>query len=238
MSTQAEPQAAIPADTVSGSGPVSDGTGNITGGNTGPGASSGWMVLLFFIIGLAGSLLVGWIAFPHLLYEKKEQPVRFSHVIHMDQVDDGCNSCHYFRDDGTFAGVPDLASCEDCHSDEAMGEDPAEQLFIDDYLSKEKEIPWLIYSRQPPCVFFSHAAHVKGADMSCESCHGDYANSKTLKTYEQNRISGYSRDIWGYSISGLGSGAPDGPRPMKMNDCAACHLKETGSKGACFQCHK
>jgi hypothetical protein len=25
---------------------------------------------------------------------------------------------------------------------------------------------------------------------------------------------------------------------MKMNDCAKCHLEETGSKGACFQCHK
>jgi hypothetical protein len=100
------------------------------------------------------------------------------------------------------------------------------------------EVPWLNYSKQPDCVFFSHSAHVIGADMSCESCHGDIGTSEHTRVYEENRLTGYPRDIWGNSISRLEKPEPGEPRPMKMNDCAKCHLEETGHKGACFQCHK
>jgi hypothetical protein len=58
---------------------------------------AGGSVILFFILGLVGSLLVGWILFPQLLYSKKRQPVDFNHVKHMELVSDGCESCHFFR---------------------------------------------------------------------------------------------------------------------------------------------
>lgn len=193
--------------------------------------ASGWMVFAFFATGFIVSILGGWFVFPKLLYSEKPQPIDFNHAIHLDQVSDGCNSCHYFREDGSFAGVPDLSACTDCHAS-VMGTDPGEETFVNEYVSNNKEVPWLIYSRQPDCVFFSHAAHVKKAGMTCESCHGDIGHSTTMKPYEENRITGYSRDIWGHSIARLGN---DG---MKMNDCAACHQEKTGSKGACFQCHK
>ncbi len=197
--------------------------------------SSGWMVFMFFIIGFVGSLLAGWLLFPGLLYSKKQQPVDFNHSLHMEMVSEGCESCHYFREDGSFAGVPGLDRCIECH-ESIQGEDPQEEIFVTRYVEKQQEVPWLIYSRQPDCVFFSHTAHVHGAKMSCESCHGDIGSSTTLRPYEENRISGYSRDIWGYNIARLGK--PKYAVPMKMNDCANCHEKETGSKGACFQCHK
>ena len=86
-----------------------------------PSAPSGGgpYILLFFILGLALSMVVGWAVFPQLLYSHKDQPFDFSHKIHMEQVD-GCQSCHYFREDGTFAGVPRLEQCIDCH-EEVMG---------------------------------------------------------------------------------------------------------------------
>ena len=56
-------------------------------------------------------------------------------------------------------------------------------------------MPWLVYARQPDCVFFSHAAHIYGAEMECRTCHGDIGTSESLKPYEENRITGYSRDI-------------------------------------------
>ncbi len=197
--------------------------------------STGWAIFLFFIVGFVGSLVAGWVLFPELLYSEKHQPVDFNHVIHMDMVSEGCESCHYFREDGSFAGVPGLDSCIECH-EFVQGEDPEEEKFVTQYVEKQREVPWLIYSKQPDCVFFSHAAHVHGANMSCESCHGDIGSSETLRPYEENRISGYSRDIWGHSMTRLGK--PKHAAPMKMNDCAECHERETGSKGACFQCHK
>ncbi|MBC2715963.1 MAG: cytochrome C [Desulfobacteraceae bacterium] len=202
-----------------------------------PSKSSGWAVFLFFMIGFVGSILSGWILFPELLYSKKDQPIDFNHAVHLDMVSDECNSCHYFRDDGSFAGMPDLSSCVDCH-EEAQTDDPEEIKFVDEYVTPGIEVPWLNHSKQPDCVFFSHSAHVIGADMSCESCHGDIGTSEHTRVFEENRLTGYSRDIWGHSISRLGKPEAGEPLPMKMNDCAKCHKEETGHKGACFQCHK
>lgn len=180
-------------------------------------------ILLFFIIGLAVSLILGWIVFPKLLYSQKKQPIDFNHVLHMAEVEEGCESCHYFREDGSFAGVPKLDTCIECH-EEVQGEDPQEAKFVEEYVEKGKEVPWLIYSKQPDCVFFSHAAHVKMAKMDCAVCHGQIEESESLKIYEENRITGYSRDIWGKNIAGFRKNTWD---RMKMDDCAECHAKET-----------
>ncbi len=198
-------------------------------------------VTLFFIIGLAVSLIIGWIIFPKLLYSRKKQPVDFNHAIHAEQVSNGCDSCHIFREDGSFAGVPKLAQCTECHQ-EVQGDNPNEKIFVEEYVLKGKEVPWLIYLKQPECVFFSHAAHVKKAKMQCAACHGPIGESTSLKIYEQNRITGYSRDIWGKNIAGIKENLWD---RMKMDDCANCHEKHVGIKSsvqtgkeACFVCHK
>ena len=190
------------------------------------------VAIILFVVGFVLSSIAGWVAFPKLLYSKQEQPINFNHELHMGEVDNGCESCHFYREDGSFAGVPKLAQCTDCHGGEPMGEDPDEVKFAEEYVANDKEVPWLIYARQPDCVFFSHAAHKK---MDCVTCHGHIGKSKHLKVYEENRLTGYSRDIWGQNIGGFKKNSWD---RMKMDDCAECHEKETGSKGPCFQCHK
>ncbi len=202
--------------------------------------SSGFIVL-FFIIGFVASLVIGWVVFPALLYSKKNQPIQFNHQVHMEVVDEGCESCHFFREDGSYAGIPTLAQCIDCH-EEVQGESEDEARFVNEYVLQNREVPWLVYSKQPPCVYFSHVAHVKMGGMKCETCHGPVGESTSMRPYEENRITGYSRDIWGKNISGLKSNTWD---RMKMDDCAECHVKnnvkqssvQTG-KGACFVCHK
>lgn len=182
-------------------------------------------ILFFFIVGLAASLVVGWIIFPKLLYSKKRQPIDYNHVLHLKEVENRCESCHFFREDGSFSGVPRLAQCVDCHED-VQGETPDEAKFVEQYVAKGKEVPWLVYSRQPDHVFFSHAAHVKLAGMACATCHGSHSESETLRVYEKNRITGYSRDIWGKNIAGFKRNTWD---RMKMDDCAECHAKMAGT---------
>ena len=214
---------------------------NAVGSGPNAGGGAGGSIILFFILGLVASLVIGWVIFPQVLYSQKKQPVNFNHVLHNDLVDDGCESCHFFRDDGTFSGVPKLAQCIDCH-EEVNGEDPEEEKFVNEYVVREREVPWLVYSRQPQNVFFSHVAHVQMAQMECETCHGPIGESESLKVYEENRISGYSRDIWGRNIAGFKRNSWD---RMKMDDCAQCHRKENVDqnsaqtlKGSCFVCHK
>ncbi|MBU1194668.1 MAG: cytochrome c family protein [Proteobacteria bacterium] len=190
--------------------------------------------VIFFLVAFVVCFLSGTFLFPKLLYSKKEQPFNFDHALHTSEAGD-CEACHYYREDGTYSGNPKLASCLDCHSEEPLGETEDEAIFVEEYVVKGKEIPWLVYSRQPDCVFFSHAAHTIKAKMDCVECHGHIGESTVSRPYEENRLTGYSRDIWGKNIFGIKKNSWD---RMKMDDCAECHKERTGHQGYCFQCHK
>jgi hypothetical protein len=80
------------------------------------------------------------------------------------------------------------------------------------------------------------------AEMDCVTCHGHIGESESLKPYQYNRLTGYSRDIWGSNIAGIKRNSWD---RMKMDDCAACHaeagMERTSvqtAEQACFLCHK
>jgi len=187
-----------------------------------------------FGFGLAVALFAGWIAFPKALYVKQQQPIEFLHKTHAEKsgITD-CAQCHAFLEDGEFAGLPSNDTCAGCHSDR-IGTSPSEAKLVDRYIKPGQETPWLVYSRQPANVWFSHAVHLKSAGLSCGDCHGDYGESDQVRTYEVNRISGYSRDIWGHSMSRLGRAAGDG---MKMSDCEDCHRRHKVEVG-CLGCHQ
>ncbi len=213
-------------------------------GNAGDEEQSKGLPTLFFFIGFIISLVVGWVVFPAILYSSKKQPVDFNHVIHMELVDNGCESCHFFREDGTFSGAPRLAQCVDCHED-IQTESENEKVFVETYVSNGIEVPWYIYAKQPDCVFFSHAAHVKLANMDCVTCHGHIGESTSLREYEENVLTGYSRDIWGAKLWNMLTLKKEPWERMKMDDCAECHLEKTGrktsiqtQKDGCLVCHK
>ena len=151
--------------------------------------------LILFAAGAALSSTAAWMMTPRLLYRHEAQPVNFSHQVHADKAGAKCDDCHAFRADGTFAGVPTLDKCSGCHA-AAMGSTVAEKNFIDRYVTPGREPEWLVYARQPENVYFSHITHVKRANLKCEKCHGSQGTTNTLPPFQQDRISGYSRDIW------------------------------------------
>jgi hypothetical protein len=208
-------------------------------------AKGGWIYLL---IGFVGALIIGWVVFPVLLYSKQPQPMNFNHALHLnpEKVDgiegkteaEKCFYCHGFREDGTFVGIPRLAQCTECHDnpESPLGKTDEEKKFLEEYVAKEKEIPWLAYFRQPDCVYFSHIAHVKMGKMECRVCHGDHHKTEKLPVYQANRLTGYSINIWGKRISGWKVNSWD---RMKMDDCAECHSEKGHEQNnACFVCHK
>jgi hypothetical protein len=217
------------------------------------------LVLFWGCAGIYASLFMGWLVFPKLLYSEQNQPVDFSHAIHSDAAGMACEDCHFYREDGSYLGAPALEKCAECHTDVQTAEPvaadytdakeyrrkkaryDAEVLLVNEYVAKEKEIPWLVYSRQPDCVFFSHIAHTspEAGAMECKECHGPVEEADTLPVYKENRITGYSIDIWGRNISGVKHNSWDS---MKMDDCANCHKERKedlkGMREPCFVCHK
>lgn len=198
-------------------------------------SKSGW---IFLAVGLVVALIIGWVVYPALLYSEKSQPIQFSHVSHGEAMGMECEECHYFYEDGRFSGIPKLEKCMECHEDPEfpLSEDPQEIKLLKEYVKPHKQIPWHVYSRQPDCVYFPHIAHVKMANIECSVCHGDFATREVPPVYKENRITGYSIDIWGRNIAGYKSNPWDS---MKMDDCAECHTaKGKESHNACFVCHK
>jgi len=200
-------------------------------------SKGGWLFLLF---GFVAALVVGWVIFPLALYSEKSQPLVFSHASHGPESEAAleCEECHFFYEDGAFSGIPGIDKCIECHDDpeSPITESPEEIKLLTEFVVPEKDIPWLVYSRQPDCVYFPHIAHVKMAHMECGICHGDFASRKIPPIYKVNRLTGYSIDIWGRNISGFKKNISD---RMKMDDCAECHSQRgKEDNNSCFVCHK
>lgn len=196
-------------------------------------ASSSGGALPFFV-GFVAMLFLGWWVFPRVLFSESQQPIRFSHVIHVEDAGMFCDDCHYLNDDGSFNGLPSTESCANCHY-EVIGTDPAEEKFVEEYVNEDREVEWLVYQDQPDNVYFSHAAH---QDMDCTTCHPDMANNDTPPTHYKNILTGYSNG--GYMIQfgrGVGVDEAYSRGTMKMWECERCHA-EKGQSNACFVCHR
>jgi menaquinone reductase, multiheme cytochrome c subunit len=169
-----------------------------------------------FSLGFIGALIMGWWVFPQVLWSERQQPINFDHPLHVEEVGMFCEDCHFYREDGTFSGLPTLESCTDCHMDVMDPDNPNDVRFIEEYVFPEREIPWLVYQKQPDNVYFSHIAHQA---FECNECHPDVATMKQLPPLRQNRLSTYSWDT------------------MRMGDCERCHALNDVTN-ACFVCHK
>jgi hypothetical protein len=186
------------------------------------------------IAGILFGALIGWFAFPAVLYRSTEQPQHFSHLTHTGEKGGmACTDCHVTSEAGRFQGIPAVAKCAECHAS-PIGETESEKQLVEQFITPNKEIPWLVYARQPDNAFFPHAAHVTLGEMKCEDCHGPHGTSDLLRPHETNRVSGYSRDIWGPNISGFASNSWEG---MKMDKCAGCH-GDNNRRDGCVACHK
>lgn len=188
---------------------------------------------LLFLMGLATMLAAGWTGFPKALYVSRPQPLQFNHQVHADKAGLECSGCHELRADGRFSGIPGISNCAGCHT-EAQGTTAAEKQLVKDYVTPNREIPWLVYSRQPINARFSHVNHVKTGKLACEACHGTHGKTTALRPYLQNRISGYSHAVDGAYLIRTSLKPGDG---MKMSDCERCH-QQRGVRTGCLSCHQ
>jgi hypothetical protein len=98
-----------------------------------------------------------------------EQPVPYSHALHVGELGLDCRYCHNTVEESPHAAVPPAATCMNCHK--GIRADSKALLPIRESFSQNVAVEWTRVHDLPDYVYFNHSAHVTRG-VGCESCHG------------------------------------------------------------------
>jgi hypothetical protein len=110
-----------------------------------------------------------------------EQPVPFSHQLHVGQLGMSCVYCHTNVERSPHATVPNTQTCMNCHQTIKTNSpllSPVRESF-----AKGTPVEWKRVHRLPDYVYFNHAQHVNRG-VGCVSCHGQ-VNEMAVVVHEK-----------------------------------------------------
>ena len=153
------------------------------------------------------------------------QPIKFSHVRHVQKNKMECQYCHWTVNKSPYAAIPEVETCVGCHKfiqGGSEGDAPdasaavkkeaevskAEVKKLLAYAERGEQIPWAKVHVMPDHVKFNHKRHVK-AGVGCQECHGQIPAMPVVQ-----RVTS-----------------------MKMGWCIDCH-RTKGTNIDCATCHK
>lgn len=99
-----------------------------------------------------------------------EQPIRFSHELHSEQLNISCMYCHAVAEKSSYGGIPDTHTCMSCHSNIAVYSELLEPV-RNSYATGERLV-WAEVHDLAEHVYFNHSVHVQKG-FACETCHGN-----------------------------------------------------------------
>lgn len=130
-----------------------------------------------------------------------QQPVDYSHQIHVGKLGLDCRHCHSHVEESYTSNIPATSTCMNCHS----ADDATDAAFLSSDLWKKHKtnknlvtlrgafygdetkgikpgspVEWRKIHKVPDYVHFPHAAHVN-AGVSCYSCHGRIDQLETVR---------------------------------------------------------
>lgn len=137
-----------------------------------------------------------------------EQPINFSHQIHVQKVGLACTHCHTTVEKSPSASIPSVQTCMNCHN--AVATDRPEIQKLTKFWEEKKPIPWMRVYKLPArkYVYFSHKRHIK-AGLECVNCHGNVEVMSVIKRVPK----------------------------LEMGWCMSCHRSRKASTD-CATCHK
>ncbi len=139
------------------------------------------------LIGLAavmGLLFAGsWVyctgKYTRVGYEP-EQPVSFSHALHVRQLGMDCRFCHASVEVAARADLPVTQTCIGCHGEGRILSHSPRLAPVRESWRSGLPIPWVRVHQLPDYVYFNHAAHVHRG-VGCASCHGNVGEMETVR---------------------------------------------------------
>jgi len=112
---------------------------------------------------------------------RPEQPVPYSHKLHVGDLGMDCRYCHTTVERSAKANIPPTATCMNCHTlvrptSEALA--PIRASF-----AENKPMEWIRVHDLPDFAYFSHSSHIR-VGVGCESCHGNVAQMEIVQQTE------------------------------------------------------
>ncbi|MFM7176780.1 MAG: c-type cytochrome [Bacteroidota bacterium] len=167
-------------------------------------ASKNWirgnkkLIAVLLLMGAFWGSVKGWNALAGIGIQQDyapEQPIKFSHKLHVGQNGISCQYCHNGAEKSRHANIPSVSVCMNCHKyvqegpkygkDEikkiyaALDYDPATQ----QYGNNPKPVKWIRVHNLPDLAYFNHAQHVTVAGIECQTCHGPVEEMEVLKQH-------------------------------------------------------
>ena len=140
-----------------------------------------------------------------------DQPIDFSHEVHVEKVGIECAFCHRTADKGEAAGIPAIQQCMFCHKDLGEGQfikaESEELARLTGLFERGIPIDWKRVHRLPDHVQFVHQPHIS-VGIACSTCHGDVGKMTKVEQV----------------------------RDLKMGDCVDCH-RANNAPTDCVACH-
>ena len=98
-----------------------------------------------------------------------DQPVPYSHALHVGQLGMDCRYCHVTVDKAAFAAVPPTQTCMNCHSGIQTASVNLRPVY--ESWKSNNPIQWIKVHDIADYAYFNHSAHVNKG-VGCYSCHG------------------------------------------------------------------
>ena len=115
-----------------------------------------------------------------------DQPVPFSHAVHVEQLGMDCRYCHSYVEVAGHSNVPSTQTCMACHS-QIKATSPKIAVVKASW-EAGTPVPWVRIHKAPDYAYFNHAVHVNRG-VSCYSCHGQVNNMAVVRQAEPQSMS-------------------------------------------------
>jgi mono/diheme cytochrome c family protein len=211
-----------------------------------------WMSRNMAFVSIIGLVLVAYgatIGYQALMgvgvYEgyQPEQPIKFSHSIHVCENEVDCQYCHSSASKSKHSGIPSTNVCMNCHKGikkgkqygteeigkiyAAIGFDPATGTYLDGegnngYKTPQDDfdgepIKWNKVHNLPDHVYFNHSQHVVVGGLECQNCHGDVEKYTVGRIAPVDEVAALVNDYPGL--------IPLSKPTLTMGWCIECHNK-------------
>jgi hypothetical protein len=108
-----------------------------------------------------------------------DQPVPYSHQLHVGQLGIDCRYCHTTVEKANFAAIPPTQTCMNCHQavrttitdDKGQTVDNPKLAALLASWKRGTPVDWVKVHDLPDYAYFPHQAHIT-AGVSCVECHG------------------------------------------------------------------